>query len=91
MSELIIEELVVGSGDTAAAGQSVSVHYTGWLTSGEKFDSSVDRNDPFEFNLAAGTGLRLARRRRRDPAERHAGVRSRIAGGQVNLFVHEYS
>jgi len=54
MSELIIEDLVVGNGDTATAGQSVSVHYTGWLTNGQKFDSSVDRNDPFEFNLGRG-------------------------------------
>ena len=54
MSELIIEDLVVGNGATATAGQSVSVHYTGWLTNGQKLDSSVDRNDPFEFNLGRG-------------------------------------
>lgn len=54
MSELIIEEITVGEGEAATAGQSVSVHYTGWLTSGQKFDSSVDRNDPFEFNLGRG-------------------------------------
>jgi FKBP-type peptidyl-prolyl cis-trans isomerase len=54
MSELIIEDLVVGNGATAHAGQSVVVHYTGWLTSGQKFDSSVDRNDPFDFRLGAG-------------------------------------
>lgn len=54
MSELIIEDLVTGSGDTATAGQYVTVHYTGWLTSGQKFDSSLDRGDPFEFRLGAG-------------------------------------
>ncbi|MDP1653916.1 MAG: FKBP-type peptidyl-prolyl cis-trans isomerase [Rhodocyclaceae bacterium] len=50
-SGLIIEDLVEGTGDTAAAGQTVSVHYTGWLTDGKKFDSSKDRYDPFEFAL----------------------------------------
>jgi len=54
MSELIIEDLVIGNGAAAQAGQSVVVHYTGWLTSGQKFDSSVDRNDPFDFRLGAG-------------------------------------
>jgi FKBP-type peptidyl-prolyl cis-trans isomerase FkpA len=50
-SGLVIEELVVGDGDEAAAGQTVTVHYTGWLTDGRKFDSSKDRNDPFVFPL----------------------------------------
>ena len=54
MSELIIEDLTVGDGATATAGQAVSVHYTGWLTNGQKFDSSVDRNDPFDFKLGMG-------------------------------------
>ncbi len=53
-SGLIYEEIVVGSGAEAAAGQQVSVHYTGWLTDGTKFDSSKDRNDPFEFHLGRG-------------------------------------
>jgi FKBP-type peptidyl-prolyl cis-trans isomerase FkpA len=52
-SGLIIEELSIGSGEDARAGQTVSVHYTGWLTNGTKFDSSKDRNEPFEFPLAA--------------------------------------
>ena len=50
-SGLIIEDLVVGEGATAEAGQHVKVHYTGWLTDGRKFDSSKDRNDPFVFPL----------------------------------------
>lgn len=45
---------VVGTGATAAAGQTVSVHYTGWLTNGKKFDSSVDRGQPFSFRLGVG-------------------------------------
>lgn len=52
-SGLIIEDITVGDGDEARAGQFVSVHYTGWLTDGAKFDSSKDRNDPFEFGLGA--------------------------------------
>jgi FKBP-type peptidyl-prolyl cis-trans isomerase FkpA len=50
-SGLQIEEITLGSGDTATAGQFVSVHYTGWLTNGTKFDSSKDRDEPFEFSL----------------------------------------
>ncbi len=52
-SGLVIEDVVVGEGDEACAGQRVSVHYTGWLTNGSKFDSSKDRNEPFEFALGA--------------------------------------
>ena len=57
-SGLIIDDVVVGAGKTAAAGQTVSVHYTGWLLfggeKGKKFDSSKDRGDPFGFPLGAG-------------------------------------
>lgn len=53
-SGLIYEDLTLGTGDEAKAGQRVSVHYTGWLTDGTKFDSSKDRNDPFAFPLGAG-------------------------------------
>jgi len=45
---------VVGAGDIAKAGQTASVHYTGWLTDGKKFDSSVDRGQPFSFRLGVG-------------------------------------
>ena len=47
-------DLAGGEGATAEAGNNVSVHYTGWLTDGTKFDSSVDRDQPFQFPLGAG-------------------------------------
>ena len=47
-------DLKVGTGATAQAGQTVSGHYTGWLENGKKFDSSVDRGQPFSFPLGAG-------------------------------------
>ena len=53
-SGLTFEDVVAGTGAAAAAGQKVTVHYTGWLTDGTKFDSSKDRNDPFVFPLGAG-------------------------------------
>jgi FKBP-type peptidyl-prolyl cis-trans isomerase FkpA len=55
---LVIEEVLLGEGAEAAAGRNVTVHYTGWLTSGKKFDSSKDRDDPFVFPLGAGQVIR---------------------------------
>ena len=51
---LEIKELKKGEGEIAKSGDIVSVHYTGWLLDGTKFDSSVDRDKPFEFTLGAG-------------------------------------
>jgi FKBP-type peptidyl-prolyl cis-trans isomerase FkpA len=57
-SGLVIDELALGTGDSAASGKKVSVHYTGWLfdkgARGKKFDSSKDRGDPFVFSLGRG-------------------------------------
>jgi FKBP-type peptidyl-prolyl cis-trans isomerase len=47
-------DIVVGTGATAAPGNTVKVHYSGFLASGQKFDSSRDRNEPFSFPLGAG-------------------------------------
>lgn len=49
-----IEVLQPGNGPEAQSGQMVTVHYTGWLTDGTKFDSSIDRGQPFQFRLGAG-------------------------------------
>ncbi len=55
---LQIEDLVEGTGASPQPGQKVIVHYTGWLTNGTKFDSSVDRNQPFSFPLGMGRVIR---------------------------------
>jgi len=62
-SGLEYQDLVVGTGADARAGQQVTVHYTGWLQkpdggAGTKFDSSVDRGQPFVFSLGAGEVIR---------------------------------
>jgi FKBP-type peptidyl-prolyl cis-trans isomerase FkpA len=51
---LVIDDLTPGTGTAAASGDSVEVHYTGWLTDGSKFDSSKDRGEPFRFKLGQG-------------------------------------
>jgi FKBP-type peptidyl-prolyl cis-trans isomerase FkpA len=72
---------VVGDGDTAAAGQHVTVHYTGWLyengEQGAKFDSSRDRNDPFDFPLGAGMVIKGW----------DEGVQGMKIGGQRTLII----
>jgi FKBP-type peptidyl-prolyl cis-trans isomerase FkpA len=53
-SGLRYQDVKVGAGEAARAGQRVRVHYTGWLPDGKKFDSSKDRDQPFEFPLGGG-------------------------------------
>lgn len=85
-------ELKKGTGATAKSGDSVKVHYTGWLTDGKKFDSSLDRGSPFEFKLGAGmvikgwdegvAGMKVGGKRQlRIPAE--LGYGERGAGGAI--------
>ncbi|MEM7082445.1 MAG: FKBP-type peptidyl-prolyl cis-trans isomerase [Pseudomonadota bacterium] len=97
--ELVIEDKVVGEGDTAQEGSAVAVHYTGWLYDetaddllGEQFDSSVERNTPFELVLGQGrvikgwdqglVGMRVGGKRRLIiPAE--LGYGKRGAGNRI--------
>lgn len=83
---LDMQDLVVGSGAEAVAGKRVSVHYTGTLTDGSKFDSSLDRGKPFQFVLGAGqvikgwdqgvAGMRIGGKRKLTiPAELGYGAR----------------
>jgi FKBP-type peptidyl-prolyl cis-trans isomerase FkpA len=92
MSQLQIEELHVGDGTEAKAGQLVTVHYTGWLTNGTKFDSSLDRRQPFSFPLGAGqviqgwdqgvAGMRVGGKRKLTIPP-HLGYGERGAGGVI--------
>lgn len=52
--QLTIEDLKVGNGPQAKTGDHISVHYNGWLQDGTKFDSSYDRNEPFDVAIGAG-------------------------------------
>jgi FKBP-type peptidyl-prolyl cis-trans isomerase len=54
VTDMKIEDMKAGTGAVAEAGKRVTVHYTGWLTNGTKFDSSKDHGQPFNFQLGAG-------------------------------------
>jgi FKBP-type peptidyl-prolyl cis-trans isomerase len=84
VTELIKTDVKLGEGDLATAGKNVSVHYTGWLYDaavpdhhGKKFDSSRDRNEPFEFPLGAGRVI----------AGWDQGVAGMKVGGQRTLII----
>jgi peptidylprolyl isomerase len=57
-SGLRFVDIIEGKGPSPSKGERVQVHYTGWLTDGKKFDSSVDRGKPFEFKVGIGQVIR---------------------------------
>jgi FKBP-type peptidyl-prolyl cis-trans isomerase len=75
--ELKITDLKEGSGAAAKTGDTVEVHYTGWLKSGKKFDSSLDRGQPFTFTLGQGRVI----------AGWDQGVVGMKAGGKRKLII----
>ncbi|MEJ2452795.1 MAG: FKBP-type peptidyl-prolyl cis-trans isomerase [Candidatus Thiodiazotropha sp.] len=91
-SGLKYEDIQEGDGEQAVTGQRVSVHYTGWLLEGDKFDSSLDRNQPFDFTLGKGmvirgwdegvAGMRVGGKRRLTVPPQ-LGYGSRGAGGVI--------
>lgn len=90
--ELKFEDLAEGEGDAANAGNRVTVHYTGWLEDGSKFDSSLDRNEPFIFPLGEGRviqgwdlgvqGMKVGGKRKL-VIPPHLGYGARGAGGVI--------
>ena len=56
--DLVMEDIKKGTGKEALTGTEVTVHYTGYLTNGKKFDSSKDRGKPFSFVLGNGDVIR---------------------------------
>jgi peptidylprolyl isomerase len=91
--DLLIEEIIVGEGPEASAGQHAVVHYVGvGATSGEEFDASWNRNEPFDFELGAGhviqgwdqgvVGMRVGGRRRL-VIPSHLAYGERGAGGVI--------
>jgi peptidylprolyl isomerase len=101
-TELVIEDLIVGTGDEAKAGRNVDVHYVGvaWST-GKQFDASWDRNETFEFRLGAGqviqgwdqgvAGMKAGGRRRltipSDLGYGPYGAGGVIKGGETLVFI----
>jgi peptidylprolyl isomerase len=81
-SGLQYEDVKVGTGAEPKAGQTCSVHYTGWLwvngAKGSKFDSSVDRGQPFQFAVGRGNVIRGW----------DEGVLTMKVGGKRNLIIH---
>jgi peptidylprolyl isomerase len=81
MTDLIIEDSQIGTGSSPATGQTCVMHYTGWLyengTKGRKFDSSRDRDEPFEFPIGRGRVI----------AGWDQGVATMQVGGQRTLII----
>lgn len=70
-------DLTMGTGKSATQGDMATVHYTGWLDNGKKFDSSLDRNEPFSFRIGSGMVIKGW----------EEGVRTMKPGGKRKLVI----
>ena len=77
VKDLVVKDVKVGTGKEAKDGNTVTVHYTGTLTNGKKFDSSKDRNQPFSFQLGRGEVIKGWDR----------GVKGMKVGGSRKLII----
>lgn len=76
-SGLEYQDLLVGTGEIADPNDTVAVHYTGWLTDGTKFDSSLDRGSPFTFTIDRGSVIQGW----------HEGIKGMKVGGKRRLII----
>jgi len=74
---LTIEDIVLGAGAAAAPGRDITVHYAGWLADGTQFDSSKEKQDPFEFTLGKSEVI----------AGWEEGLRGMKVGGKRKLVI----
>jgi len=85
-SGLTIEDTVIGEGATASTGQDITVHYAGWFADGTQFDSSKEKDDPFEFTLGKSevmAGWEEGLQGMRIGGTRRLTVPSRLAYGEA--------
>jgi peptidylprolyl isomerase len=84
-TKLIIQDMVLGNGAVVKTSQTIRVHYTGTLEDGTKFDSSLDRNQPFDFPVGVGTVI--AGWDKGVAGDKELGIEPMKVGGKRKLII----